>query len=154
MPAVRGLRAFAFVMLILLAAALVATVIFGTSPAVALLVRLGALPASSLNPKSAGLLSILWFSGGLLLLTVGAVLLFAHNAARKGAWLFASGLVLLIAGSGPLWLVGLASHFGLTADPNPNPIFLGILAFLTFVPAMFLVITGAILFAVGKLRHA
>jgi hypothetical protein len=141
-------------MLILLAAALVATTIFGTSPTVALLVRLGALPASSLDPETAGLLSILWFSGGLLLLIVGLVLLFAHNAARKGAWLFASGLVLLIAGSGPLWLVGLASHFGFTADPNPNPIFLGILAFLTFVPAMFLVVSGAILFAVGKLRHA
>ena len=154
MPAVRGLRAFAFVMLVLLAAALVATTIFGTGPAVVFLVRLGALPASSLDPETAGPLSLLWFSGGLLLLIVGLVLLFAHNAARKGAWLFASGLVLLIAGSGPLWLVGLASRFGLTADPNPNPIFLGILAFLTFVPAMFLVVSGAILFAVGKLRHA
>jgi len=141
-------------MLALLAAALVATVIFGTSLPIMLLVRLGVLPASSLNPGTAGPLSFIWFSGGLLMLIVGPVLLFAHNIARKGAWLFASGLVLLVAGTGPLWFVGLASQFGLSADPNPNPIFLGILAFLTFLPAMFLVVSGAILFVVGKVRHA
>jgi len=141
-------------MLALLAAALAATVIFGTSLPIMLLVRLGVLPASSLNPDTAGPLSFIWFSGGLLVLIVGLVLLFAHNIARKGAWLFASGMVLLVAGTGPLWFVGLASQFGLSADPNPNPIFLGILAFLTFLPAMFLVVSGAILFVVGKVRHA
>jgi hypothetical protein len=154
MSAGRGRRAFAFVMLALLAAALVATVIFGISLPIMLLVRLGVLPASSLNPATVGPLSFMWFSGGLIVLIVGAVLLFAHNIARKGAWLFASGVVLLVAGTGPLWFVGLASQFGLSADPNPNPIFLGILAFLTFLPAMFLVVSGAILFVVGKVRHA
>lgn len=146
----RGLRTFAPLMLILLAASLVATLFLGTSPFVALLVRLGLLPASSLNADTTWHLSILWFSGGLLVLIVGFVLLFAHNIARKGAWLFASGLALLVVGSGPIFLVGLASQFGLTADPNPNPVFLGILAFLTFLPAMVLAITGVILFTVGK----
>ena len=141
-------------MLALLAAALSATAIFGTSLPIMLLVRLGVLPASSLNPGTVGSLSFIWFSGGLLVLIVGLVLLFAHNIARKGAWLFASGIVLLVAGTGPLWFVGLASQFGLSADPNPNPIFLGILTFLTFLPAMFLVVSGAILFVVGKVRHA
>lgn len=146
----RGLRRFASSMLILLAAGLVATAIVGISPAVALLVWLGVLRASSRDAHAIGQLSIIWFSGGLLVLIVGLVLLLARNIARLGAWLFASGLALLIVGSGPLWLVGLASQFGLTADPNPNPVLLGILAFLTVLPAMLLVTGGAILFTVGK----
>ena len=39
-------------------------------------------------------------------------------------------------GSGPLLTVGLGAQLGLTADPNPNPVFFGILAamWLMFLP--------------------
>lgn len=53
------------------------------------------------------------------------------------------GLFLLVIGTGPLVLVILAAEAGLTRDPNPNPIGLGILAFLTFWPAVVMIALGA-----------
>jgi hypothetical protein len=72
-----------------------------------------------------------------------------QGIARRGARLFLSGLILLVVGSGPLLAVGAAASLGFTADPNPNLVLLGILAFTTFTPAVLLVLGGAIVFAVG-----
>jgi hypothetical protein len=58
---------------------------------------------------------------------------------------FWTGLILLVLGTGPLVTVILLARFGLTKDPNPNPIGVGILAFLTFWPSVVLVIVGAVI---------
>ena len=46
------------------------------------------------------------------------------------------GLIMLILGSGPLLFVILIATLGLYHDPNPNPVFFGILAGLTFWPSL------------------
>ena len=46
-------------------------------------------------------------------------------------------------GTGPLLAVMLLANLGLTRDPNPNPIGLGILAFLTFWPSVILMVLGS-----------
>ena len=56
--------------------------------------------------------------------------------------LFRVGLVLLVVGSGPLLSIMLVAKLGFTADPNPNPVFFGILAGLTFWPALILLALG------------
>jgi len=53
-----------------------------------------------------------------------------------GSWLARIGLGLLVIGTGPLLAVVLAAKLGLTSDPNPNPVGPGILAMLTFWPAL------------------
>ena len=57
---------------------------------------------------------------------------------------FWSGLVLLCIGTGPLLIVILAAQFGLTRDPNPNPVGFGILAFFTFWPSVLLMVIGIV----------
>ena len=52
------------------------------------------------------------------------------------------GLVLLLAGSAPLWGIILAARLGLWPDPNPNPIGPGLLFVLTFWPAVTLIGVG------------
>ena len=52
------------------------------------------------------------------------------------------GLALLILGSGPLVGVLLYARLGLYHDPDPNPVFLGMLAGLTFWPSVILVGVG------------
>jgi len=52
------------------------------------------------------------------------------------------GLIMLILGSGPLLFVILIAKLGLYHDPNPNPVFLGILAGLTFWPSLLLIVMG------------
>ena len=52
--------------------------------------------------------------------------------------LFWVGFWLFVVGCGPLLAIGLAAWAGLLADPNPNPVGPGILAFLTFWPAVLL----------------
>ncbi|HTR20735.1 MAG TPA: hypothetical protein VMH88_07765 [Gemmatimonadales bacterium] len=52
------------------------------------------------------------------------------------------GLILLLLGSGPLLAVVLVAKLGLYHDPNPNPVFLGMLAGLTFWPALLLLGLG------------
>ncbi len=50
-----------------------------------------------------------------------------------------AGVVLLLLGTGPL--VGFITYakLGFYHDPNPNPVYLGILAWLTFWPSVFLI---------------
>jgi hypothetical protein len=58
--------------------------------------------------------------------------------------LFWIGLALLGLGTGPLLLIVVAAELGLTSDPNPNPIGPGLLAFLTFWPAVILIVWGLV----------
>ena len=58
--------------------------------------------------------------------------------------LFWIGLGLLALGTGPLLLIVLAASLGLLRDPNPNPIGPGLLAFVTFWPAVILIVSGLI----------
>jgi hypothetical protein len=52
------------------------------------------------------------------------------------------GLGLLILGTGPLLFIIIAAALGLWPDPDPNPIGPGFLAFLTFWPGVFCLVTG------------
>lgn len=53
------------------------------------------------------------------------------------------GLFLLILGSGPLAGYMIYARLGSTTDPSPNPVYLGILAWLTFWPSVLLIGWGA-----------
>ena len=55
-----------------------------------------------------------------------------------------AGLALLLLGTGPLVAIILAAALGLTRDPNPNPIGPGMLAVLTFWPAVVLLALGVV----------
>jgi len=55
-----------------------------------------------------------------------------------------AGTALLVLGSGPLLLIMAAADIGLTRDPNPNPVAFGILAGLTFWPALILIAVGIV----------
>ncbi|HEX5005042.1 MAG TPA: hypothetical protein VFV65_06985 [Gemmatimonadales bacterium] len=57
---------------------------------------------------------------------------------------FRIGAILLALGSGPLFFIILAATLGLWPDPNPNPIGPGLLAMLTFWPAVALLAIGAL----------
>ena len=52
------------------------------------------------------------------------------------------GLILLVFGSGPLLTIILFAKLGFTSDPDPNPIFFGMLAGLTFWPGVICFIIG------------
>jgi hypothetical protein len=58
------------------------------------------------------------------------------------AWFVRIGIILLVVGSGPL--VGFLTYakLGFYHDPNPNPVYLGILAWLTFWPGILLIVFG------------
>jgi hypothetical protein len=60
------------------------------------------------------------------------------------SWLVKVGVVLLVLGSGPLILIVLAAAIGVWPDPNPNPIGPGLLAALTFWPAVICLIIGIV----------
>jgi hypothetical protein len=64
------------------------------------------------------------------------------------------GLALLVLGTGPLLLIILAAEFGLTSDPNPNPIGPGLLAFFTFWPAVIVIVWGLIASVLRYRRQA
>jgi len=147
------IRRLSLTALVLLGLALVLVATIGVNGIVAILVALGVVDQPITNFAAVGTVMIVAVWGGLLLLVAGTVLLLTDGIARKGARLFLSGLILLLVGSGPLVTVGVAASLGFTADPNPNPILFGILAFMTFTPAVLLVLGGAIVFAVGKLRR-
>ena len=147
------IRRLSITALVLLGLALLLVATIGVNGIVAILVALGVVDKPITNFAALGTVMIITVWGGLLLLVAGTVLMLTNGVARKGAWLFLSGLILLLAGSGPLVAVGVAASLGFTADPNPNPILFGILAFATFTPAVLLVLGGAIVFAVGKLRR-
>lgn len=63
------------------------------------------------------------------------------------------GMATLGLGTGPLVVTMLVASAGLTADPNPNPVGFGILAFLTFWPGVILTVIGAAL-SVQNLMHS
>jgi hypothetical protein len=52
------------------------------------------------------------------------------------------GLALFVIGTGPLLIVILLSALGLLADPNPNPVGLGILAAITFWPSVLMMLVS------------
>ena len=56
--------------------------------------------------------------------------------------LFWLGFILLIVGSGPLLAIIFAAQVGLLDDPNPNPVGFGMLADLTFWPAVIMMVIG------------
>jgi hypothetical protein len=56
--------------------------------------------------------------------------------------LVVGGLVLLLAGVGPLVTVIVLAALGMTKDPDPNPIGFGLLAFVTFWPSMAMIAIG------------
>ena len=147
------IRRLSITALVLLGLALLLVATIGVNGIVAILVALGVVKQPTKDFAAVGTVMIITVWGGLLLLVAGTVLLLTDGIARKGAWLFRSGLILLIVGSGPLLAVGAAASLGFTADPNPNPVLFGILAVATFVPAVVLMFGGAILFAIGKLRR-
>ena len=62
---------------------------------------------------------------------------FANRLFKIGFWLF-------VIGSGPLLAIIVLAGIGLWPDPNPNPIGLGILAFLTFWPSIICMIVGVV----------
>jgi hypothetical protein len=55
---------------------------------------------------------------------------------------FVAGALLLLIGSGPLLVVGALAALGLTSDPNPNPVGLGILSLFSFWPGVALMLVG------------
>lgn len=57
-------------------------------------------------------------------------------------WPLVIGLILLAVGTGPLVFVMVAAKLGFGKDPNPNPILHGMLAGLTFYPALGLIAWG------------
>ena len=59
-----------------------------------------------------------------------------------GSWFVRIGLILLVVGSGPLVGFMTYARLGFYPDPNPNPVFLGILAGLTFWPSILLIGIG------------
>jgi hypothetical protein len=54
------------------------------------------------------------------------------------------GLGLLAVGTAPLLLFLVADEIGLISDPNPNPVGLGLLFFVTFWPAIGLIAFGLV----------
>jgi hypothetical protein len=63
---------------------------------------------------------------------------------KRMSWFLWIGLGLFCLGTGPLLVVILAAQFGLTRDPDPNPIGFGILAFFTFWPSVLLIVIGIV----------
>jgi hypothetical protein len=58
------------------------------------------------------------------------------------SWMVRIGLALLVIGTGPLAGVMLAAKVGILDDPNPNPVYFGILAGFTFWPSVLLIVIG------------
>lgn len=61
--------------------------------------------------------------------------------------LFWIGVAVLAFGTGPLLAFVAADGLGLIADPSPNPIGLGLLAFVTFWPGVAMTVIGLVLAA-------
>jgi hypothetical protein len=64
------------------------------------------------------------------------------------------GAILLLLGTGPLFLIIIAAAAGLWPDPNPNPIGPGLLAFFTFWPALALIAVGMLQVRADRRREA
>jgi hypothetical protein len=61
----------------------------------------------------------------------------------KSYWV-RGGLIVLLVGSGPLFLIIGAAAMGLWPDPDPNPIGPGILCGVTLWPAIICILVGAV----------
>jgi hypothetical protein len=72
-----------------------------------------------------------------------------RSAYFRSTWIRA-GLVVLVVGALPLLAVGLAASLGLTRDPNPNPIGLGLLFLASGVLACVLVLVGIVRVAIAS----
>lgn len=68
-----------------------------------------------------------------------------NQRSRRVSHLVWIGLATLVFGTGPLLLTIALAKMGVTSDPNPNPVGLGFLAFLTFWPGVILTIVGAVI---------
>lgn len=62
--------------------------------------------------------------------------------AYLNSWWVRAGLVGLVVGSGPLIGIMVAARLGFYHDPNPNPVYFGMLAGLTFWPSIALIAVG------------
>ena len=60
----------------------------------------------------------------------------------SNSWAIRVGLLLLVLGTGPLFAMILAGGLGWTSNSNPNPIWPGLLAGLTFLPGVILITAG------------
>lgn len=58
------------------------------------------------------------------------------------SWWVRVGLALLVLGTGPFVAFMTSAKLGLWPDPNPNPVYLGVLVFLTFQPSLVLIAIG------------
>jgi len=67
-----------------------------------------------------------------------------HKTRFRLTRLFWIGLVVLCLGIGPLLTVIILAKFGVTSDPNPNPILPGIIAMFTFWPGVVAALWGLI----------
>lgn len=59
------------------------------------------------------------------------------------SWRVRAGIIFLVLGTGPLVSIMVAARLGFTDDPNPNPVYFGMLAGLTFWPSVALIAVGA-----------
>ena len=106
-----------------------------------------------IDAAAIGRIIMMLIGAGLLLLIAGLVLALAR-ARNTARWLIGSGLVVLCLGNGPLLAIVAAAKLGLTRDPNPNPVFEGMLAGFTFIPAIVLLICGLVALARRRYRIA
>ena len=58
--------------------------------------------------------------------------------------LFWIGLAILVLGTGPLVTVMIGAALGLTSDPDPNPVGLGLLAAVSFWPGIAVTAIGVL----------
>jgi hypothetical protein len=96
------------------------------------------------------------FAAVMALLAVGSVEGMRRLLLRGGirlAALFWVGLTVFIFGPGPLLTILMLAGLGLTKDPNPNPVALGMLALTTFWPSVGLILGGVLATGVTYLRN-
>jgi len=139
---IAGNRRFVPIVLVLAGAVLMALGTVGLRVLLAVLAPLGVEPGT--HDALIGSLMLWLVGGGVLCIAIGLILAMAHSGTSRAAWLIGSGVTLFCLGCGPLLVVVLAAWLGLTADRNPNPVFLGMLFAATFAPAVVLVICGVV----------
>jgi hypothetical protein len=139
---IAGNRRFVPIVLVLAGAMLMALGTVGLRILLAVLAPVGV--QTGTHDALIGSMMLWLVGGGVLCIAIGLILAMAHSGASRAAWLIGSGVTLFCLGCGPLLVVMLAAWLGLTADRNPNPIFLGMLFAATFTPAIVLVICGVV----------
>ena len=66
---------------------------------------------------------------------------------------FLTGVGVFVLGSGPLLLVIALAKLGVTSDPNPNPVFFGLMAMFTFWPGIGTAAVGLILWIMERRKE-